>query len=101
MGPGGFRTKALENVTSLPPHPAYNESSLFTNLIRQYLPVVQLPGDASKGAEAIYTISKAENPPANLILGADARKQVEERIDNLTKELEAYKELSASTAYTE
>ncbi|TIC09499.1 NAD(P)-binding protein [Wallemia mellicola] len=101
IGPGGFRTKALDNVTSLPPHPEYTEPSLITNLIRQYLPVVPLPGDATKGAEAIYTISNVENPPANLILGADAREQVQERINNLTKGLEAYEDLSASTAYTE
>ncbi|HET6499627.1 MAG TPA: oxidoreductase [Amycolatopsis sp.] len=56
------------------------------------------PGDPAKAAAAILAVLDAENPPLRLALGADAVEAIRAHHDRSRQELEAWAELSTSTA---
>jgi NAD(P)-dependent dehydrogenase (short-subunit alcohol dehydrogenase family) len=58
------------------------------------------PGDPAKAARAMLTIIASDNPPAHLLLGADAVRLVGEKLDTLKAEIDAWKALSLSTDFT-
>jgi NAD(P)-dependent dehydrogenase (short-subunit alcohol dehydrogenase family) len=57
------------------------------------------PGDPAKAARAMLTLIEAENPPAHLLLGSDAVRNVGEKLDALKAQFDAWKELSISTDF--
>lgn len=57
------------------------------------------PNDPEKAAEAIIKLIESDEPPLHLALGNDAIKTVQEKIERLQQELQAWQEISASTAY--
>lgn len=59
------------------------------------------PGDPAKGAAAMMTIIGADNPPTRLQLGADCVKRVETKLQEVSRELDQWRELATSTAHEE
>lgn len=56
-------------------------------------------GDPDLGAQAIIKAVEAENPPLHLVLGSDALKRIQARIQSLTSDLNAWEDVSKSTDF--
>lgn len=56
-------------------------------------------GDPDKLAKALVTIAAEPHPPLRFIAGADAIASVEEKVAELNKQINAYRELSSSLAH--
>lgn len=56
-------------------------------------------GDPKKAAHVMLRLVENDNPPAHLLLGTDAIRLVGEKLDTITKEFEAWKDVSASTDF--
>src|SRR5215468_3612354 len=59
------------------------------------------PGDPAKAAAAMVRITEVENPPLRLQLGADCLAAVESKLDQVKAELNHWRDLATSTAFTE
>jgi len=59
------------------------------------------PGDPAKAAAAMVKITEVENPPLRLQLGADCVAAVETKLDLVKAELNQWRDLATSTAFTE
>src|SRR5262252_9662196 len=59
------------------------------------------PGDPRKAAAAMVKITQVENPPLRLQLGADCVSRVETKLMQVKQELEKWRELAESAAFTE
>ncbi|USI73488.1 oxidoreductase [Sphingomonas morindae] len=57
------------------------------------------PGDPSKAARALLALVEAENPPTRLFLGADALALVDQKLDAIRAERDAWDALSRSTNF--
>ncbi|MBB5065826.1 oxidoreductase [Granulicella mallensis] len=100
VAPGGFRTDWAGRSLSRAPRtiPDYDEMFEPQREARQQRNGKQ-SGDPVKAAKAMLTILADPNPPAHLLLGPDAVKLVEEKLDALKAEIEAYRSLSISTDF--
>ena len=58
------------------------------------------PGDPAKAARAMLEIIAASDPPVHFLLGNDAVKLVNEKLDALRAELRAWESLSTSTDFS-
>ncbi|HWT58655.1 MAG TPA: oxidoreductase [Rhizobium sp.] len=58
-------------------------------------------GDPRKAASAVMALVAAEKPPVHLLLGADALLLVREKLKSLSAEIDAWENLTLSTAFTE
>jgi hypothetical protein len=56
-------------------------------------------GDPALAAKAIIAVTRAQNPPLRLILGADAVERVRAKLTQVTEDLETWKSTSVNTAY--
>jgi NAD(P)-dependent dehydrogenase (short-subunit alcohol dehydrogenase family) len=59
------------------------------------------PGDLAAAAAAMVKITEVENPPLRLQLGADCVAAVEAKLDQVKVELNQWRDLAMSTAYTD
>jgi NAD(P)-dependent dehydrogenase (short-subunit alcohol dehydrogenase family) len=59
------------------------------------------PGDPAKAAAAMVKITEVDDPPLRLQLGADCVAAVETKLDLVKAELNQWRDLAASTAFTE
>ena len=57
------------------------------------------PNDPDKAAEAIIKLIESDEPPLHLALGNDAIKTIQDKIERLQQELQAWHEISASTGF--
>jgi NAD(P)-dependent dehydrogenase (short-subunit alcohol dehydrogenase family) len=100
VAPGGFRTDWAGRSLSRAPRTIHDYDEMFEpqREARQQRNGKQ-SGDPVKAAKAMLTILADPNPPAHLLLGPDAVKLVEEKLDALKAEIEAYRSLSISTDF--
>jgi NAD(P)-dependent dehydrogenase (short-subunit alcohol dehydrogenase family) len=100
VAPGGFRTDWAGRSLSRAPRTISDYDEMFEpqREARQQRNGKQ-SGDPVKAAKAMLTILADPNPPAHLLLGPDAVKLVEEKLDALKAEIEAYRSLSTSTDF--
>lgn len=101
VAPGAFRTdwagrSMVRAQRSIPDYDA-----VFDHLRerRQAISGKQ-PGDPAKAARAILEIVAATEPPVHVLLGPDAVKLVNEKLDALRAELKAWESLSKSTDFS-
>lgn len=59
------------------------------------------PGDPAKAAAAMVKITEAERPPLRLQLGHDCVAAIEAKLEHVRQELEQWRQLADSTAFTE
>ncbi len=57
------------------------------------------PGDPAKAAQALLALVEAESPPVRLFLGEDALGLVEQKLETMKIELDAWDALSRSTSF--
>ena len=57
-------------------------------------------GDPAKAALAIMQVVEAENPPVDLLLGADALDRVRGRLRRFDSDVQRWKDLSRSTDFS-
>ncbi|WP_130734062.1 SDR family oxidoreductase [Flavobacterium sp. J27] len=99
--PGYFRTNFLDNGSfKLPKNPiaVYTEArkleEMHVNEIRG-----NQTGNPDKAADVFIAISKQEKPPLHLFLGSDSYQFAKQKIEIVTKELNANEKLATSTDY--
>src|SRR5437667_1154283 len=100
VNPGFFRTELLTREST-----SYAELS-----IEDYAPRTaetrawweaqsgKQPGDPAKLAQALLTIASQDPPPLRFIAGDDAIALAEQKVDELKKQIDAYRDLSTSLA---
>lgn len=98
--PGAFRTDFNGRSLAVP-----------ENLIEDYAPITgeflkwleqmdgNQPGDPDKAAAAMIQVVESDNPPLRLALGADAVGVIDEKLQSVKAELDAWKEVAVNTAY--
>ena len=57
------------------------------------------PGDPHKAALAMIKVVESDNPPLRLVLGADALEAMRKKISSVSKELDAWEEVTVNTAF--
>lgn len=57
------------------------------------------PGDPDKAAQAVLRLVEAENPPTRLFLGDDALGLVEQKLEQMKAEINAWESVSRSTGF--
>jgi NAD(P)-dependent dehydrogenase (short-subunit alcohol dehydrogenase family) len=56
-------------------------------------------GDPAKAAQVLLRITETENPPIHLLLGSDALKFVQDKLEDLTKEFALWEMVTRSTTF--
>jgi NAD(P)-dependent dehydrogenase (short-subunit alcohol dehydrogenase family) len=54
-------------------------------------------GDPAKLAVTVLKLIESENPPTQLLMGSDALKLVRDKLARMTREIDAWEELTVST----
>jgi len=102
VAPGAFRTSFLTPDSLFMAKNQIDDYEGVRSSHNRYLQMDgQQAGDPEKAAEAIIQITKEENPPLYLLLGADAYNRAMSKLDFLDKEFRMYEELTKSMAYQE
>jgi NAD(P)-dependent dehydrogenase (short-subunit alcohol dehydrogenase family) len=101
VAPGGFRTdwagrSLVRGERSIADYDAVFDP---VRARRQSMSGKQ-PGDPAKAARAILDVVASDNPPMHLLLGTDAFARVNEKLDALRAEFNAWESLSKSTDFT-
>ena len=101
--PGPFRTDFLDESSLARTRNIINDYSETAGAARSWADDSHnaQPGDPRKAAAAMVKITQVENPPLRLQLGADCVSRVETKLVQVKQELEAWRELAESTAFTE
>jgi NAD(P)-dependent dehydrogenase (short-subunit alcohol dehydrogenase family) len=95
--PGAFRTELAGNAMKrMPEMEAYKETVGNTRAFANNMHHTQ-EGDPAKAARAIDEALKAENTPLRLVLGSDAVDAIKGHAENMLKEIDTWKEISADT----
>jgi NAD(P)-dependent dehydrogenase (short-subunit alcohol dehydrogenase family) len=61
----------------------------------------QQPGDPAKAAQAIIQVVESPAPPMRLALGTDAMSLIQEKLESVKTDLEAWQQVTVSTDYLE
>lgn len=99
--PGFFRTELLEPESTLWAELSiedYAERTAKTRSMWESMNGTQ-GGDPFKLAKALVTIANEKQPPLRWVAGADAIEAVEQKILELQKQINAFRELSSSLSY--
>lgn len=98
--PGGFRTSFLDKDSIVIAEKTIDEYSAMREAQSRLLQLDgKQAGDPEKAAALIIQTAFDKHPPLRLILGSDAYRRVTIKIETLQKEVEAGKEIAASTDY--
>jgi NAD(P)-dependent dehydrogenase (short-subunit alcohol dehydrogenase family) len=95
--PGGVRTDwAKGNMVDRPLPPGYDAPDSHANKMRD---IYKSPatGDATKLSRALITISREANPPLRLPLGADAQWVIQNKLNEIKKDVEQWDKLTLSS----
>lgn len=98
--PGAFRTQFLDSSL----HIAHNSISAYNDTVGAFKEKLsdrngKQPGNPKKAAEAIFKVGMMENPPLRVLLGKDAYKNAQKKIEMLNADFEHMKELTFSTEF--
>lgn len=98
--PGSFRTDWAGRSMSRAPRGIEDYDTLMNPIRERRIAMSgkQL-GNPRKLGEAVVKLVNSENPPAHLLLGSDAVKLVEQKLENLRAEYAAWKEVTLSTDF--
>lgn len=101
VAPGAFRTDFLSPHSlrwSAPEDAAYDASVGKGRAAWQAMAGRQA-GDPERAAGAILALAASENPPLHLLLGSDAWTRARAKLDLMTAEMDAWREVTLSTDY--
>jgi NAD(P)-dependent dehydrogenase (short-subunit alcohol dehydrogenase family) len=97
--PGYFRTDFLSKESVRTPENSIPEYEAARNSEQAHLDEINgnQPNDPEKGAEAIITISEAQNPPVHFLLGSGASEFLDIKIATIKGDAEKWESLTLST----
>jgi len=103
VNPGFFRTELLTKESVTYAAPALEDYAARTAAQRTWWAAQsgQQGGDPAKLAQALLTIANEEQPPRRFLAGADAIATAEQKVADLTAQIDAYRDLSTSLALEE
>ena len=101
VNPGFFRTEFLTNSSTAYAEPSIEEYTERRTALQDFFinHNGKQDGDSAKLAQALIKIVNEEHPPRRFIAGADAIDIAEQKISELRKQIDAYRELSMSLAH--
>ena len=101
--PGFFRTDLLTPESTSYAEPSIDDYAERTNQTVAAWNAMdgQLGGDPAKLANALVQLAGQEEPPLRWVAGADAIATVEQKAKDLLAQVDAYRELSSSLAYSD
>lgn len=98
--PGGFRTSFLDKDSIVIAEKTIEDYSAMREAQSRLLQLDgKQAGDPEKAAALIIQTAFDKNPPLRLILGSDAYRRATAKAETLQKEIEAGKDIAASTDY--
>ncbi|ASS65267.1 SDR family NAD(P)-dependent oxidoreductase [Paenibacillus sp. RUD330] len=99
--PGFFRTELLEPESTIWAELSIDDYASRTAATRSGWEAMngKQSGDPSKLAHALLTIAGEKQPPLRWIAGADAVAAIEQKVNELQKQIDAYRGLSTSLSY--
>ena len=98
--PGGFRTSFLDKDSIVIAEKTIDEYSAMREAQSRLLQLDgKQSGDPEKAAALIIQTAFDKNPPVRLLLGSNAYRRAAIKIETLRKEVEAGKDIAASTDY--
>jgi len=94
--PGGFRTDWAGRSMQFPEkrHPAYDHLDAKKNASSRN---GKQGGDPAKGAKAMYELAIIKDPPLRVVLGSDAYKGIEIKLEEYGENYKKYEKISLST----
>ncbi len=100
VNPGFFRTELLTRESTSYAELSIEDYSPRTAETRAWWEAQsgKQPGDPAKLAQALLTIASQDPPPLRFIAGADAIALAEQKVDELKKQIDTYRDLSTSLA---
>ena len=99
--PGYFRTNFLSaGSLGTPANPIDEYKSVrASQTLHQNTVDGNQEGDPDKAADALITAAKADRAPLHLLLGADAYAMASQKMEDLKREMELWKETTVSTGF--
>lgn len=99
--PGAFRTDFLDPHSLRLASRTIDDYADTAGQIRQWAGQEnhQQPGDPARAAAAMITIATVSDPPLRLPLGSDSLARIEDKITDVARELDEWRELAGSTSY--
>jgi len=99
--PGYFRTNFLESDSLAVPKNAIDAYASTRESQKAHQEQINgnQPGDPAKGVAQIIKAADATNPPLYLFLGSDAVSMADQKIAQLTAEIDAWRSVSTSTDF--
>jgi NAD(P)-dependent dehydrogenase (short-subunit alcohol dehydrogenase family) len=103
VNPGFFRTELLTTESTNYAPAALEDYAERNGAQREFWEGMNgaQGGDPAKLAQALLTITRAEQPPFRFIAGADAIAQAEEKLAERRQQIDAFRDLSSSLALDE
>jgi NAD(P)-dependent dehydrogenase (short-subunit alcohol dehydrogenase family) len=100
--PGRFRTDFAGRSLGLPPVIEGDYKELTLDRIARYEGIDgNQPGDPQKAVGAMIKVVESPSPPLRLLLGKDAYEWANEKIAQLQRDFEAWRDVSLATDYDE
>jgi len=101
VNPGFFRTELLTKESTSYATPSIEDYAERNAAQREFWEGQngRQAGDPAKLAQALLTIAAQPRPPRRFIAGADAIDTAEQRVTELRRQIDAFRELSTSLAY--
>jgi NAD(P)-dependent dehydrogenase (short-subunit alcohol dehydrogenase family) len=101
--PGSFRTDFLDSGSLETTARQIDDYAETAGRVRRAVAASggRQPNDPVRGAAALYAAVMSESPPLRLQLGADAVAMVEGKLSRVRDELDSWRQVSLSTAFTE
>jgi len=101
--PGFFRTELLSPESTSYAEPSIDDYAERTNQTVAAWNAMngQQGGDPAKLANALVQLAGQDEPPLRWVAGADAIATVEQKAKDLLAQVDAYRELSSSLAYSD
>lgn len=98
--PGAFRTDFGGRSLAVPEQPIEDYAETSGKVIQWIRDIDgKQPGDPAKAAQAMMKVVQSENPPLRLALGEDAVNGINQKLESMKAELDAWKDVSINTAF--
>jgi NAD(P)-dependent dehydrogenase (short-subunit alcohol dehydrogenase family) len=98
--PGAFRTDFGGRSLSTPEHTIHDYAETSGKMVQWVKDIDgKQPGDPAKAAQAMIKVVASDNPPLRLALGEDAINGINQKLESMKSELDAWKDVSMNTAF--
>ncbi|MEU3183824.1 oxidoreductase [Streptomyces sp. NPDC006923] len=100
--PGYFRTDFLDPTSLHTGAQVIDDYAATSGAMREAVPSIHRtqPGDPVMGGRAIVEMASAPEPPLRLQLGTDTLQAAEAKLDNVQKEMDAWRHIAVTTDFS-